>query len=46
MIFKIAFKNQIRLFNPKDTLSLDNLHHFILKNYKNLDKYTLYYEDE
>ena len=46
MLLKIVLGNQIRLFDCKDTLTLEALHAFIDKTFSNLKNYSLYYFDE
>ncbi len=46
MLLKIVLDNQIRLFDCKDTLTLEGLHNFIKKAFPHLANYSLYYFDE
>jgi hypothetical protein len=46
MLLKIVLGNQIRLFDCKDTLTLEALYAFIDKTFSNLKNYSLYYFDE
>ena len=46
MLFKIVLEKQIRVFDCKETPSLELIHIFIRKAFPHLKKYSLYYLDE
>lgn len=46
MLLKIVLNNQIRLFDCKETLTLEGLHDFIKKAFPHLANYSLYYFDD
>lgn len=46
MLFKIVLEKQIRVFDCKETPSLELIHIFIHKTFPHLKKYSLYYLDE
>ena len=46
MLVKIVLDKQIRIFDCKETLTLENLTNFIKKAFPNLRNYSLFYLDE
>lgn len=45
MLIKIVLDTQIKLFDCKQTLTLELIHGFVRSNFSKLKNYTLYYLD-